>query len=76
MVELLKAIDDVSKKKLNVSDLLDIIVREAFERKASDIHMEARQGNNLLIRYRIDGMLRDIVTIGNNLEESILLSLK
>jgi type II secretory ATPase GspE/PulE/Tfp pilus assembly ATPase PilB-like protein len=76
MVELLKAIDDVSKKKLNVSDLLDIIVREAFERKASDIHMEARQGNNLLIRYRIDGMLRDIVTIGNNLEESILFIIK
>lgn len=76
MVELLKAIDDVSKKKLNVSDLLDIIVREAFERKASDIHIEARQGNNLLIRYRIDGMLRDIVTIGNNLEESILFIIK
>ena len=76
MVELLKAIDDVSKKKLNVSDLLDIIVKEAFVRKASDIHIEARQGNNLLIRYRIDGILRDIVTIGNNLEESILFIIK
>ena len=42
MVELLKAIDDVSKKKQNVSDLLDIIVREAFERKASDIHQIGR----------------------------------
>ncbi len=76
MVELLKAIDDVSKKKLNVSDLLDIIVQEAFERKASDIHLEPREGNNLLVRYRIDGMLRDIVTIGNNLEESILFIIK
>lgn len=76
MVELLKAIDDVSKKKLNVSELLDIIVQEAFERKASDIHLEAREGNNLLVRYRIDGMLRDIVTIGNNLEESILFIIK
>lgn len=76
MVELLQAIDDVSKKKLNVSDLLDIIVREAYERKASDIHLEARKGNNLLVRYRIDGMLRDIVTIGNNLEESILFIIK
>ena len=76
MVELLKAIDDVSKKKLNVSELLDIIVKEAFERKASDIHLEARVGNNLLVRYRIDGMLRDIVTIGNNLEESILFIIK
>ncbi|MDX9739403.1 MAG: GspE/PulE family protein [Candidatus Dojkabacteria bacterium] len=76
MVELLKAIDDVSKKKQNVSDLLDIIVREAFERKASDIHLEAREGNNLLVRFRIDGMLRDMVTIGNNLEESILFIIK
>ncbi|PKN02953.1 type II secretion system protein GspE [Candidatus Dojkabacteria bacterium HGW-Dojkabacteria-1] len=76
MVELLKAIDDVSKRKLNVSELLDIIVQEAFERKASDIHLEAREGNNLLVRYRIDGMLRDIVTIGNNLEESILFIIK
>lgn len=76
MVELLKAIDDVSKKKQNVSDLLDIIVREAFERKASDIHMEAREGNNLLVRFRIDGVLKDMVTIGNNLEESILFIIK
>lgn len=76
MVELLQAIDDVSKKKLNVSDLLDIIVREAYERKASDIHLEARKGNNLLVRYRIDGMLRDIATVGNNLEESILFIIK
>ena len=76
MVEILKAIDDVSKKKLNVSELLDIIVQEAFERKASDIHLEAREGNNLLVRYRIDGMLRDIATIGNNLEESILFIIK
>ena len=76
MVELLKAIDDVSKKKQNVSDLLDIIVREAFERKASDIHLEAREGNNLLVRFRIDGMLRDMVTIGDNLEESILFIIK
>ncbi len=76
MVELLQAIDDVQKKKLNVSDLLDVVVREAYQRKASDIHFEARKGNNLLVRYRIDGMLRDIVTIGNNLEESILFIIK
>jgi type II secretory ATPase GspE/PulE/Tfp pilus assembly ATPase PilB-like protein len=76
MVHILKSIDDVAKNKLNVSDLLDIIVREAYERKASDIHLEAKEGNILLVRFRIDGILRDMVSIGNELEESILFIIK
>ncbi|MBI2356806.1 type II/IV secretion system protein [Candidatus Dojkabacteria bacterium] len=76
MVDLLKVIDEVGKKKQNVSDLLDVIVKEAIERKASDIHLEAVEGNKILVRYRIDGMLRDFITIGDNLEESILFIIK
>lgn len=76
MVDLLKTIDDVAKKKLNVSELLDVIVREALERKASDIHLEPVEGNKVLVRFRIDGMLRDLVVISDHLEESILFIIK
>jgi type II secretory ATPase GspE/PulE/Tfp pilus assembly ATPase PilB-like protein len=76
MVELLKLTDDVAKNKKNVSDLLDALVLDALNRKASDIHIEAKEGDNLLVRYRIDGVLRDIITIGENIEDSLIFIIK
>jgi len=63
MVELLKLTDDVIKKKINVSDFLDALVFDALKAKASDIHIESKEDDILLIRYRIDGVLRDIIPI-------------
>lgn len=76
MVDLLKLVDDVAKKKINVSDFLDALVGDALDKKASDIHIEAKEGHILLIRYRIDGVLRDILTIREDLEESLLFIIK
>lgn len=76
MVELLKLVDDISKKKINVSDFLDALVEDALIKKASDIHIEAKEGHILLVRYRIDGVLRDIITIREDLEESLIFIIK
>jgi type II secretory ATPase GspE/PulE/Tfp pilus assembly ATPase PilB-like protein len=76
MIELLKLTEEVAKNKKNVSELLDALVIDALSKKASDIHIEAKEGNNLLVRYRIDGVLRDIVTIGDNLEDSLMFIIK
>ena len=76
MVELLKLTDEVVKNKKNVSELLDALVVDALSKKASDIHIEAKEGNILLVRYRIDGVLRDIITIGEGLEDSLMFIIK
>lgn len=76
MVELLKLADDVAKKKINVSSFLDILILDALRKKASDIHIESKEGNNLLVRYRVDGVLRDIIPIGPEVRDGLLFIIK
>ena len=76
MVELLKLTDDVAKKKINISDFLDYLILDALKKKASDIHIESKEDNLLLIRYRIDGVLRDVIPIGEELKDSLLFIIK
>ena len=76
MVKLLQLADDIAKNKKNVSELLDALVVDALAQRASDIHMEAQDDKSLLIRYRIDGVLQDIVTIEQNIQESLLFIIK
>lgn len=76
MVELLKLTDDVVKKKINVSNFLDALILDALRKKASDIHIEAKDGDVLLVRYRIDGVLRDVIPIGKEIKDSLLFIIK
>ena len=76
MVELLKLTDDVAKKKTSISDFLDYLILDALREKASDIHIESKEDNVLLIRYRIDGVLRDVIPIGPELKDSLLFIIK
>lgn len=76
MVKLLQLADDIAKNKKNVSELLDALVIDALAQRASDIHMEAQEDKSLLIRYRIDGVLQDIVTIEQDIQESLLFIIK
>lgn len=76
MVKLLQLADDIANNKRNVSELLDALVIDALAQRASDIHMEAQEDKSLLIRYRIDGVLQDIVNIDNDIKESLLFIIK
>ena len=76
MVELLKLADDVVKKKINVSDFLDVLILDALRKKASDIHIEGKDNKTLLVRYRIDGVLRDIIPLGPEIRDSLLFIIK
>lgn len=49
-------------KRSNVTKLLDLVVTGAAKTKASDIHIEPAE-ENFLIRYRIDGILQDVVSL-------------
>jgi type II secretory ATPase GspE/PulE/Tfp pilus assembly ATPase PilB-like protein len=76
MIELLELLDDVLKKKINISDFLDALILDALKSRASDIHIESKEDDILLVRYRVDGVLRDIISIGPELKESLLFIIK
>ncbi|MEK9155841.1 MAG: GspE/PulE family protein [Patescibacteria group bacterium] len=49
-------------KKVSVTRLLDVVVMGAIKTKASDIHLEPGE-KDFLIRYRVDGVLQDVVRL-------------
>jgi len=57
----LPAIDDV--KNAPVVKMVDYLIKNAIEARASDIHIEPFE-NNVRIRFRIDGQLQQISTLG------------
>lgn len=54
---------------------INALIAVALQNRASDIHMEPTQ-NGLRIRYRIDGILRDIKTLPLDLSRKIIVALK
>jgi type IV pilus assembly protein PilB len=42
--------------------LVDVLLADAVQKRASDIHVEPAQ-NEVRVRYRIDGLLRDMMTV-------------
>ncbi len=62
-----KSIDDARKKDQEVataeaSKIVEMVMAGALSTDASDIHLEAKEVVYLL-RYRIDGLLRDVVSL-------------
>ena len=45
--------------------LIDVILADAVRARASDVHLEPQAGE-LRIRYRVDGLLRDVMTVPKN----------
>jgi type IV pilus assembly protein PilB len=55
--------------------ILDTILEFASAEGASDVHMEALE-NEFLIRFRIDGVLRDILTLPKTIHPAIVARIK
>ena len=80
-----KTVDDLLKadiwKKTNVledppvAEIVDLIIENAYQERASDIHIEPQE-TTTLTRFRVDGMLRDIVTAPKYLHDRILTRIK
>lgn len=60
------------KKSYRISRILEIILAGAISIKASDVHIEPEEGS-VRLRYRLDGVLNDIMQIDQN-TYSLLLS--
>ncbi|OGM11560.1 hypothetical protein A2Z22_02045 [Candidatus Woesebacteria bacterium RBG_16_34_12] len=69
--------DDPAKaaEKLPIIKILDTILGYAIAERASDVHIETQQ-DSVLIRYRIDGILRDIYKLPKEIEAAIVARIK
>ena len=67
--------DQAPELEAPVVKLVNEIIHQGFLRRASDIHIEPQE-NTLQIRYRIDGLLLEAMTMPISLHGSILSRLK
>lgn len=63
-------------KKAPIIALVNTIILRAVKEKASDIHIEPFDDENLIIRYRIDGILHDAMYLPSNLHLAIISRVK
>ena len=59
----------------SVAKFVNKIITDAIDTKASDIHIEPRIGN-YVVRYRTDGILKQVVDIPPKVEQSVLTRFK
>lgn len=55
--------------------LVNLILSGAAKEGASDIHMEPK-GNHLQVRYRMDGLLRDVIKVPKNQQDATISRMK
>lgn len=55
--------------------LVNSIIEEAIERNASDVHIEPRV-KKYMVRFRVDGILRTILDVPQNMEASFVTRIK
>lgn len=72
--------EDVKKLKKIAGDLpviriVDTILEYSINQDASDIHIEPEE-KNLMVRYRIDGILRDVMTLPKETQDGIAARIK
>lgn len=64
-----------SSKEAPIVKMVNLILIEAVKRRASDIHIEPYE-HKLIIRYRIDGVLREVFNPPKKVQNSIIARLK
>lgn len=84
--ELQDRFDELLKEQLNVANqsqikdapvakLVDMLIEYAYYNKASDVHIEPR-ANDSLTRFRIDGVLHDVLVLPKDLHKQLITRIK
>ena len=58
-----------------VIKIVDAIINAAYREKSSDIHIEVQEKDSL-VRFRIDGILHDVLHLPKNLHDRIITRIK
>ena len=65
----------IAAKKVTTTRLLDVILNGAIKTHASDVHLEPAE-EDFLVRYRIDGVLQDVVRLPKTSYRTLLSRIK
>jgi len=68
------AVDDDTQSAPTVR-LVNSIIERAVSERASDIHLEPHE-EELLVRMRVDGLMRDVLNVPKNLQSAVISRLK
>jgi type IV pilus assembly protein PilB len=64
-----------SSEAAPIIDLVDLVVRSAIKSKASDVHVEPME-KGVLIRHRLDGLLKEVMDLPKWVHEGLIARLK
>jgi type IV pilus assembly protein PilB len=64
-----------SKEQLPIIKIVESLIQYAYENRASDVHIEPHD-DDTLIRFRIDGVLHDVLAIPKNYHDMIVSRIK
>jgi type IV pilus assembly protein PilB len=64
-----------SKEQLPIIKIVESLIQYAYENRASDIHIEPHD-EDTLIRFRIDGVLHDVLAIPKNYHDMVVSRIK
>ncbi|MFO7807404.1 MAG: ATPase, T2SS/T4P/T4SS family [Candidatus Moraniibacteriota bacterium] len=53
-------LEDMGKGKESAEELVEEIIKKAIFYGASDVHMDPEENSDCLVRYRVDGILREV----------------
>ena len=67
--------ENVGTDDAPIAKIVVLLITYAYRDKASDIHIEPEE-KNLLVRFRIDGILHDVLNLEKKLHERILTRIK
>ncbi|MDA1334398.1 MAG: GspE/PulE family protein [bacterium] len=62
-------------EELPIIKIVDTLIRHAILQKASDIHVEPLE-NELIVRYRIDGILHDAMVLPKKIASAVIARIK
>lgn len=68
-------LDDDSVNNAPTIRLVNSIIERAIAERASDIHLEPHE-EEMIVRMRVDGVMRDILTVPKNLQRSVISRIK
>ena len=63
-------------EKVSIIDLVNLLILRAFKESASDIHVEPFDDENIVVRYRIDGILHDVMYLPRKLHLAVISRIK
>jgi type IV pilus assembly protein PilB len=58
-----------------IARLVNLIITNAVKKGASDVHLDPQE-DQVYVRYRIDGMIRDMLTVPKELQNNLLIRIK